>query len=28
VDFEWDDAKGEANFEKHGVDFKDVHEFF
>ncbi len=23
MDFEWDDAKGEANLEKHGVDFKD-----
>ena len=23
MDFVWDDAKGEANLEKHGVDFKD-----
>ena len=27
-DFEWDDAKAEANFRKHGVDFLDAAEVF
>ena len=26
--FEWDDAKNEANIEKHGYDFNDAHELF
>jgi hypothetical protein len=24
VDFEWDEAKAEANFEKHGISFADA----
>ncbi len=26
--FEWDDAKAEQNFEKHGVDFLDAAQIF
>ena len=26
--FEWDEAKNEANIEKHGYDFNDAHELF
>jgi uncharacterized protein len=28
VDFEWDEAKAEANFEKHGVSFTDASTVF
>jgi uncharacterized protein len=24
MEFEWDDAKAEANLEKHGIDFEDA----
>ena len=28
LDFEWDDAKAEANLDKHGVDFHDAIQVF
>ena len=28
MEFEWDDTKNKANFEKHGVDFREVKDIF
>jgi uncharacterized DUF497 family protein len=28
MDFEWDDAKAESNFRKHGVDFEEATRVF